>query len=97
MLFLQGENQKAVVFNEFGRSNDIVILSNTYLSMGIDYYQYEFFENAREIFKDILIEQEVRWLLLYTNELKENLKKEINWIIQLEKEGIIGNSIIACR
>lgn len=98
MLILQGENQKSIVFNELGQTLDCIILSDTHLGMQVDYYQYDEFD---EVNISNLIAKEVKrrfsWILLYTNTSKDKLKKEIEWLQGLERQGIIVNSILACR
>lgn len=98
MLFLQGDNQKAVVFNELAKTLDCVMLSNMFLGMQVDYYQYDEFD-AVNISNMIATEVDKRfsWILLYTNTSKEKLTKEIEWLKGLEKQGTIVNSILACR
>jgi hypothetical protein len=75
-----------------------MIISNQHLSMDIDYYQYQDIHDVEEQIREVLLKkEEVRWILLYTNEQKENLKRE-TWFLQvLEREGMIMNSIIACK
>jgi hypothetical protein len=98
MLLLQGENQKAVVFNELGKTLDCIVLSDTFLSMQIDYYQYDEFDavNISNLIAQ-QVDKRFSWILLYTNTPKEKLSKEIEWLKHLEKERVIVNSILACK
>lgn len=97
MLILQGENQKAVIINELSKSLQCVILSDTYLAMEMDYYQYDEFDEVN--ISNMLAgeKKSFSWIIIYTNSSKEKLSREIKWLQHLENTRAIMNSIITCR